>query len=211
MSIRAACPGARSGMRRGRACRYLGGDFRARTETGINQFLCSQPFKRIGIESKPLRLAHDGAVPGQAEPSQIFNDSSNMLFPRTARIDVLYAEQKRTPARSCEVVREQGGNSVAEMQPSRRARGKSADDRAFRCNGLLTASRVWCCHIGVTLGSDKRDRTRGRRPGALSHVLSATGRRSAFREGFSSKREVCAGSCTILISSGIPMAARRWC
>ena len=116
-------------MRRGGACRDLGGDGGAGAEAGIDQARRLQPVQRLRVERQPLATGRRSRRPsrGRARPGPR-GSPSTCSARDAARVDILDPQQEGAAALAGEIVGEQGRAGMAEMQPSGRARREAGDD-----------------------------------------------------------------------------------
>ncbi len=115
-------------MRGGGAGGDLGGDRRAGAEAGVDEAGGLQPVERFRVERQPLGLEDYLAVPVDSEPGEVLDDRVDMLGAGAAGIDVLDPQKEGAVAAPGEIVGEQGRESVAQMQPTGRARRETGDD-----------------------------------------------------------------------------------
>src|SRR6202022_1312502 len=83
------------GARRARlALRYQFCNLSAALETRIDQTLGGEPFQRIAILRKVLRLPPHWLLPGDAKPGEVFTDRSFKLRLAAGQVDILDAQQE---------------------------------------------------------------------------------------------------------------------
>lgn len=104
------------------------GDFRPGAGAGIDQPFGPQPVGGRGIALQPGRLRCD-LIPFQPEPRQIGTKLVGKLRPTARAIDVLESEQEASAAVAGQIVRDNGRESVPEVQGTVRTGGESGDDQ----------------------------------------------------------------------------------
>ena len=120
-AARSGVDGAGRAVRR----RQAGGDVGARAKTGIDEAARSQIVERGGIGAEPARLAYGVAVPIEAEPFEVGERCRDIIFARTAAVDIVDADAEK-PARAARGnVRKHRAIGVAEVELAGRAGGET--------------------------------------------------------------------------------------
>jgi hypothetical protein len=73
---------------------HHGGEVFATAVAGIDVSGDEESLERLAIEGEALRLVHDGWLPGDAEPFEVFEDGVGEVRLRPLRIEVLDAQQE---------------------------------------------------------------------------------------------------------------------
>ena len=112
---RGTSPGRRPralAVRRGRRL----ADLAPRAEARVDQPGLGQARQRRPVALAALGLAHDLAVPVEADRARSSSCSASKLAPRRAPVEILDPHQERRPGRAREQPREQRRAQVAEVQ-----------------------------------------------------------------------------------------------
>ena len=134
----------------------FGGDGGAGAEAGVDEVLGFEVVEGFGVKGKPMGLADDVAVPGEAEPAQVFDDAFDELLTAAAGVDILDAQQEAAATFASEIMGLQGREGMAEMQASGRAGRETTHNYfCFLLRPALTASRALWCHDAVTFANQK--------------------------------------------------------
>src|SRR4051794_6537023 len=103
-----------------------GPDLRPRAIAGVEQPAGIEPPYGLLVQPHPPRLAQYGTVPVEPEAAEIRELRLLDSGPYPRAVQVLNPHQEPRPRRTREQPRQQGSTQVAEMERSRRARGKAS-------------------------------------------------------------------------------------
>jgi hypothetical protein len=87
-----------------------------------------QPFTGHRITFQTTRLAHRRAVPVQPQPSHVGEDFRHEFGAAAGAVDILDPQQRLAATRPREIMRDNGGISVPEVQRAVWAGGKAGAD-----------------------------------------------------------------------------------
>ena len=119
-----------SGTRR-RAAGDFGGDLGPGAEARIKHAHLVEPGEGGAVILEMLGLATDRRLPGEAKPSQVFEDRRLEFRSAAGRVYVLDPQKKPTARSNGRLESQMGRIGVTDVQESGWARGEARNDRGF--------------------------------------------------------------------------------